>query len=198
MCVKAMNAEKQMTLMAALHHRIDAWRRDEKGISAVEFALILPMMITMYIGAVEFSHALTIDRRVTSVASAAADLVAQSEEVDDGALTDIFTASTSIMMPYNAGPISIVLTSVVADEDNDTTVCWSAAHNGAAYAEDADYTVPAGLTQPFSSVIVAEVSYTYEPPVGQFLTGGIDMTDTFYLRPRRSLTVEKTDGDCND
>jgi hypothetical protein len=40
-------------------------------------------------------------------------------------------------------------------------------------------------------VIVAEVSYTYTPPVGEFLTGGLTMQDTFYLRPRRSLTVEK-------
>lgn len=193
-----MQTDKPLTLITALNRHMDAWRHDERGISAVEFALILPIMITMYIGAVEFSHALTIDRRVTSVASAAADLVAQSEEVDDAALDDIFTASTSIMIPYDAGPISIVLTSVVADEDNDTTVCWSDAHNGSAHAEDADYAVPAGLTQPFSSVIVAEVSYTYNPPVSQFLTGGINMTDTFYLRPRRSLTVENTDGDCND
>ena len=44
---------------------------DTHGVSAVEFALILPVMITMYIGAVEFSHALTVDRRVTAVASAA-------------------------------------------------------------------------------------------------------------------------------
>ncbi len=173
-----------------------AWRRDERGVSAVEFAMILPIMITMYIGAVEFSHALTIDRRVTSVASAAADLVAQSEEVNDADLLDIFEVSTSIMLPYTADPISIVLTSVVADANNDTTVCWSAAHNGSAYAKGAAYTVPDGLTQAFSSIIIAEVTYAYTPPVGEYLTGGITMTDNFYLRPRRSLTVEKTGETC--
>lgn len=172
--------------------RLRRWRGDERGISAVEFALILPIMLTMYIGAVEFSHALTIDRRVTAVASAAADLVAQAEQVSDSDLNDIFEASTTIMMPYSATPISIVLTSVVADEENRTKVAWSAAHNGTPHAEGTDFTVPDGLTQPFSSVIVAEVSYNYTPPVGEFLTGGITMTDKFYLRPRRSLTVEKT------
>lgn len=172
---------------------MSCWRRDERGVSAVEFAMILPIMIVLYIGAVEFSHALTIDRRVTSVASAAADLVAQSEEITDAELLDIFEASTSIMLPYTADPISIVLTSVVADENNDTTVAWSAAHNGTPHGENTAFSLPDGLTQPFSSVIVAEVSYSYDPPVGEFLTGGITMTDTFYLRPRRSLTVEKTD-----
>lgn len=169
------------------------YRGDERGVSAVEFALVLPIMITMYIGAVEFSHALTIDRRVTAVASAAADLVAQSEEVSSSDLLDIFQASSTIMMPYAAAPISIVLTSVVADADNNTKVAWSAAHNGTPHAVNSQFAVPAGLTQPFSSVIVAEVAYSYQPPVGEFLTGGITMNDKFYLRPRRSLTVEKVD-----
>lgn len=174
-----------------------ALARDTKGVSAVEFALLLPIMITMYIGAVEFSHALTVDRRVTAVASAASDLVAQSEEVNSGAVQDIFTAATSILLPYSAAPISIVLSSVVADSNNDTTVGWSCAHNGgAAHSTGSAYTLPEGLTQPFSSVIVAEVSYSYQPPIGHYMTGGISMDEIFYLRPRRSLTVEWQGGGC--
>lgn len=169
---------------------------DTRGVSAVEFALILPVMITMYIGAVEFSHALTVDRRVTAVASAASDLVAQTEEVNSGSIQDIFTAATSIMTPYTVAPISIVLTSVVADSDNDTTVDWSCALNGAPYSDGSNFTLPSGLTQPFSSVIVAEVTYAYQPPIGQYMTGGINMTETFYLRPRRSLTVEWQGAGC--
>ena len=99
-----------------------ALARDTHGVSAVEFALILPVMITMYIGAVEFSDALTVDRRVTAVASAATDLTAQTEEVSASSINDIFTAATSIMLPYSATPISIVLTSVVADSK--TTPPW--------------------------------------------------------------------------
>ncbi|HDL17096.1 MAG TPA: pilus assembly protein, partial [Rhizobiales bacterium] len=88
-----------------LRRRLRALAHDTGGVSAVEFALILPIMITMYIGAVEFSSALTVDRRVSSVASAAADLTAQAEEVTSNSLQDIFTAATSIMTPYSADPI---------------------------------------------------------------------------------------------
>lgn len=171
--------------------RLSRLARDESGLGALEFALILPIMLTMYIGAVEFGHALTIDRRVTSVASSAADLVAQVEEVCDDNIDDIFTAAESILTPYTTGPLSIVLTSVVADAENKTTVDWSSAHNGTPRPENTAITLPTGLTQPFSSVIMAEVSYTYDPPVSETLTGGITMSETFYLRPRRSLTVEK-------
>ena len=100
------------------------------------------------------------------------------------------------MQPYSSTPISIVLTSVVADEDNNTNVSWSCAHNGAAYADDSAYTLPAGLTQPFSSVIVAEVTYSYTPPIGEFISGSLEMSETFYLRPRRSLTVEWEGAPC--
>lgn len=169
---------------------------DERGLSAVEFALILPVMIIMYIGAVEFSHALTVDRRVSSVASATADLTAQTEQVDAQSVQDIFTASTSILTPYSVAPISIVLTSVVADENNDTTVAWSCAMNGSPHGEGSNFSLPSGLTQPFSSVIVAEVTYNYTSPIGEYLTSGITMSETFYLRPRRSLTVEWQGAGC--
>ena len=183
-------------MISKSQHALAALARDTHGVSAVEFALILPVMITMYIGAVEFSHALTVDRRVTAVASAASDLVAQTEDVSANSLQDIFTAATSIMLPYSSAPISIVLTSVEADSNNDTTVGWSCAHSGTPHASGSAYALPTGLTQPFSSVIVAEVSYAYQPPIGHYMTGGINMTETFYLRPRRSLTVEWNGAPC--
>lgn len=170
--------------------------KDTRGVSAVEFALILPVMISMFIGAVEFSHALTVDRRVTSVASAAADLVAQSKQTSSAAVQDVFTAANSIMLPYSTAQIKILLTSVIADVNNDTTVDWSCGHNEAANADGSSYTLPAGLIQPFSSVIVAEVTYDYVPPIGEFITGPITLSETFYLRPRRSLTVEWDGAPC--
>lgn len=175
----------------ALMGRRTPFLNDDKGLGAVEFALIVPLMVTMYLGAVEFGHALTIDRRVTSVASSSADLIAQVEQVNDDDISDIFAAATSILSPYDTAPLSIVVTSVYADANNDTKVRWSEAQNGTAHASESAFTLPTGLTQPFSSVIVAEVTYMYDPPVGQFLTGGITMTETFYLKPRRSLEVEK-------
>ncbi len=190
------NTFRENGIVSVLKRRLRALAHDTHGVSAVEFALILPIMVTMYFGAVEFSSALTVDRRVSSVASAAADLAAQAEEVTSNSVQDIFTAATSIMLPYSADSISIVLTSVVADANNDTTVDWSCAQNGSAKSQGSAYTLPAGLTQPFSSVIVAEVAYSYTPPISQYLTGGLNMTETFYLRPRRSLAVTMQGGGC--
>jgi len=169
---------------------------DRSGVSAIEFAFIVPtIMVPLYFGAVEFSEALTVDRRVTSVASTTADLAAQAEELDQGGIEQIFDAARSIMVPYPSAGISIVVTSVVADEDNKTTVDWSCTENGTTHSEGSDFTLPPNLTQPFSSVIVAEVAYTHTSFLANIIDTPINMTETFYLRPRRSLTVE-FDGAC--
>ncbi|MAC38359.1 MAG: pilus assembly protein TadE, partial [Oceanicaulis sp.] len=64
-------------MTSSLTHRLHRFWRDCRGLSAVEFALIAPVMILLYLGAVDLSLVLSIDRKVTSAASALADLVAQ-------------------------------------------------------------------------------------------------------------------------
>ncbi len=43
---------------------------DQSGLSALEFALIAPLMITTYFGAYEMCDVLLMDRKVTNVAAA--------------------------------------------------------------------------------------------------------------------------------
>jgi Flp pilus assembly protein TadG len=171
--------------------------RDARGVSAIEFALIAPVLLVLYVGAVEIGNALTIDRRVALVGSTAADLVAQKKTTSNSELNDVGNAAKSILTPYSTSPLKIVLTSVVADQNNKGKVAWSYGYNGgSARAKDSSYTVPEGLTQASSSVIVAEVTYDFSPLLnlsGLPNPGFFKMKSTFYARPRRSLTVNKTD-----
>ena len=176
---------------------------DQRGVSAIEFALILPILLALYISAVEIGNALTISRRAGSVAGAAADLVAQDKTTSANGLKDVMEAATSIFAsPDDApddAPLTIKLTSVVADSKNATKVAWSCANKGSGYAKDSAFAVPAGLTEADSSVIVAEVEYKYAPllDLPEFGSpGAFTMTRKFYAKPRRSLTVQKTDQGC--
>jgi Flp pilus assembly protein TadG len=168
---------------------------DRRGVSAVEFALIVPLLIALYVGSVELGNALTISRRTSAVASTAADLAAQVKTVSNADLADIATAASAILTPYSTDPLRIVLTSVVADDKNATKVDWSYATNGASpRAKNSAVSLPAGLTQANSSVIVAEVTYAFTPLLGLSFAnpGSFTMSRTFYSRPRKSLTVAKT------
>ena len=55
--------------------------RDETGVSAVEFALIAPVMILFYAGMVDLCQGYMAVRRTSHVAASVADLTAQSRDI---------------------------------------------------------------------------------------------------------------------
>ena len=165
---------------------------DCAGLAAVEFALIFPLMIAFYFGAIETSHMLTANRRVTSVAYSAADITAQAMSVSDSDMSDIFAASSAILRPFSTTPLSIRISSVVANSSGVNKVAWSDGYQGPALAVGSTVSLPAGLTSPGTSVIVAEVTYQYSSPISQTVTEEITFTDTAYLKPRRASQVSRT------
>jgi len=164
------------------------------GLAAVEFAFIAPVMIVMFFGTVELSAALDCRARVTSVASTAADLVAQETSVSTADMTNVFSALNAIIFPYASGPAKIVISSLVDNGHGAATVAWSNAQNATARTVGSTVTVPTGLIVSGSggSVILAEISYAYSTATTVYLTGPLTMANSFYARPRRSLTVTHT------
>jgi Flp pilus assembly protein TadG len=174
------------------------WRRTglaraEEGMALVEFSLVFPILLILFVGTVEFSEGFAVNRKLTNAASTVSDLVAQVPQVSDADLSDIAEVAETLMQPYQAANLGLVVTSVEADADNNTTVGWSYAHGSGATARTGGtpLVLPAGLTEPNSSVIVAETSYQFTPTVAYFLTGDITLTGRAYFRPRVSRVVEK-------
>ena len=165
---------------------------DRRGVAAVEFALILPLMIIMYFGALEITDALTANRRVTLATQTVADLVAQSAVITDDDMTDIFAATAAVMAPFDASNLKMRVTSVVADGHNNTKVAWSDGYNMSARGKNSTLALPAGLTSGGDSVIYAEVKFTYTSLLGKYFTSPFVFTDEAYLRPRRSLQIART------
>ncbi len=175
--------------VGALSHR---YALDAQGMVAVEFALLIPVMLTLYFGTIETTNAMTAARRVTNVAATAADLTAQAAAVSASDINDIFSASTAILSPFPTNVVKITITSVVASSSNasSTKVSWSKAYGGAsARSVNSSVTLPAGLTTAGSRVIMVEVAYTYSSPISTFITGPIVMNEVAYLKPRRSTEV---------
>src|ERR1700726_3230086 len=79
--------------------------RDRSGIAATEFAVIVPLMLVMFFGTVEFSSGVAVDRKVTLVARTLSDLTSQSLSVATTDLSNFFAAGTAILTPYPATPI---------------------------------------------------------------------------------------------
>lgn len=166
--------------------------RDNCGVGAVEFALVLPVLLIIYLGGVELSHTVTVDRKVTSVTSAVGDLVAQGTAIDDDEMANIFDAARMIVFPYDVATLTMVVTSVDVTEDGDTVI-WSDAFHGTQRAEGSEVTLPAGVRIEGTTLIMAEVQYDYVPTLGQMFTDTVHLSDTLYFRPRSVDSVCRND-----
>jgi Flp pilus assembly protein TadG len=172
--------------------RIFDFLRAMDGLAAVEFALIAPVMIMMFFGVIELSSGVDCNARVGRVASTVGDLVAQATTVSTADTTNAFNAANAILYPYAAANARIVVSSLVDNGAGATKVAWSDAQNATPRTVASTVTVPTGLVTSGSggSVIYTEISYTFAPAVPYFLGASITLTDSFYTKPRRSLTVK--------
>jgi Flp pilus assembly protein TadG len=162
---------------------------NQSAVSALEFALILPIMITLYLGGVELGDSLTIHRKVTHVTSALADLVTQAKVISDTDMKNILDASAAIVAPYNTSLLKIKVTGVKIDAQGKGTVAWSDARNDTPLSLNTPIAIPTAVATPNTFLVTAEVHYNYTPVIGYIMTGTFDMNDKFFLRPRLVNTV---------
>ena len=184
--------------------RRKTFAKSESGISAVEFALIAPLMAVIYFGCIELSLMMTLDRKVTGATAALGDLTARASNVTNDDLSDIFEATRMVMQPSDMSKADMRVTSLIDDGTDadssdgiDAKVVWSDACGSlSALATDATVTIPANLVPTNGTIIMAEIEYPFDSPIGFFFQNQKDLTDKFYLRPRRvdSITRDTSTG----
>lgn len=179
-------------LSALTRRYVEALRDDRAGVAATEFALLLPLMITLYLGGVEVSQAVAIDRKVSLTARTVADLTSQSSVINNTDMQNILDASTAVMSPYGASNVQIVLSFVQLDATKTATVGWSDAKNASPRPQNSSVSVPSGIAIANSTLVMAEVKYPYKPTIGYVITGTLNLTETFFMRPRLQDTITRT------
>ena len=165
---------------------------DQRGVSALEFAFIAPILIAFYFGMVELTQAMMADRRANHVASAVGDLVTQSSQLTNAEVADIFSIAKTIMSPFPAAPLGVRVISVSVDSKGVATVDWCEASGMSDLGDGSSYKLPAGLVPNGQSIVVAESTYAYSSPFGKLFPKGVTFSDTLYLKPRRSTKVMRT------
>ena len=162
---------------------------DRRGLAAIEFAMIVPIMLVMFFGTVELSSGVAVDRKVTLVARTLSDLTSQSSSVADADLNNFFTIKNAMLTPYPPGPVQATITELYVDPITlKARVQWS--KGSAARSKDSIVGIPTALAIANSYLIMGEVSYLYLPTVGYVMSkSGINLTSTAYTRPRQNPCV---------
>jgi Flp pilus assembly protein TadG len=161
--------------------------RDRRGVSAVEFALMAPLMVALYLGCVEVSDGVSAALKVTLTAAALANLTAQVTTISSSDMTNILNASSAIIAPYSPNNLAITVSCLNIDSKQKATVKWSATLNGTARAAGSIYSFTdstAALDVANTQLILAEASYQYTPIVGDAITGAITLSDRMFMSPR--------------
>lgn len=161
--------------------------RDRRGVSAVEFALLAPVMITLYVGCAEISDGVGADRKVTMTAAALANLASQVGTISTSDMTNIMDATSAIIAPYSTSQLSITVSCISIDSQNRATVKWSVTRGGT--ARSGSITIPSALAVANSQLVLGEASYQYRPTVGYTVTGTLNLSDRMYMSPRITAPV---------
>jgi len=162
---------------------------DERGNATIDFAFLLPIMLMLFIGVVEITNLLLVDRKVVAAAQTTADLVSQRREVTDAQINDVLTAAQLIFDPLPASAVTIGIAGV---RYNSTTgaaeLDWARSQNGGSVPDA--LTVANGLGDAGEGVVIARVTYNYSPVFFDFVIGPTQLEETSVMRPRRSQYVE--------
>ena len=180
---------KTFAFLTGLSQRLSSLRRDQRGVSAVEFAMLLPLMVTLYLGAVEISQGVSIHRKVTLTARTVADLASQVSTISNSDMTNLLNAASSVVSPFPVGQLKVTVSAVSIDNNNQAKITWSCTLNGTKRGVGSSVSLPSALNVANSQLIWSEVSYNYVPTIGYVITGTLNLQDHIYMRPRLSDAV---------
>jgi len=198
--------------------RLGIYRRflaSTRGLAAIEFGLVFPMLLVMLLASIDAGRAVAIYMKVRAAAYALDAMANQYTNIQDIDVQNIEGAAAIVLAPFASAPLALRISQVEVTTGG-PVVAWSEARNITAYSKGNSITIPANLAStsapnnacpvtPASAnlytagnvnnkgcyLMLAEVEYTYTPMFGAFITGPITISDKLYVTPRNSVCVKR-------
>ena len=161
----------------------------------IEFVLLLPLMLLIWGGMVEFANVHFAGRKVALATQSIADLIAQERAITIEELTNLVDAGNAIMFPYPTDTMGYRMQSIAVDDDGKITGLPTTWLFSAGQAQPGAAAIPAQaetLLTTNDSTIYVSVTYTYEPvsvfgalPGLNELISNITFTEEAFAKPRQ-------------
>lgn len=179
--------------LATIYRRFIASTR---GVAAIEFAMIMPVLMVIFLGSYDGGRAIAVYMKVRSATYTLDAITNQYTTIQSSDMQAIVGATSVVLAPYSSTPVVVVISQIKINTGGKATVSWSYALNGTPLAQGSTVTIPAGLVASGNTcgtypcyLIFGQVSYTYTPLFGFFGSGGITLADSLYVTPRSSACI---------
>lgn len=178
-------------------------RSAKSGMAVVEFALILPVLMTMFYGCIEVTRFILISQKVEKMAHSAADVTAQAKIVTGSSMNQLLAATGDIMEPFDTGTNSRIMISSLyrAAGAANATVSWRHCGGGSMVATShlgnvgTTPAMPGGFTfNERENVIAAEVFYQFSPLISSRFYGTTTIYRAAFYKPRLGLLTTTPTG----
>ncbi len=162
--------------------------RDATGTVSVEFALLLPILLTLFFGCFEASNLLLADLKVDDATETAADLLGQTEigyVLQTADFNNFTSAATEVLTPLPTAGTQLQLAfASVTYSTGSPVIDWHYEVNGASPITLASIPAGLGTNSTQDSVVVVHAQYAYSSPVSYVLKWSYTLSSTSYNRPR--------------
>jgi Flp pilus assembly protein TadG len=172
-----------------------------RGVAAVEFAMVMPVLLLLFLGSFDAGNAIAVYMKVRSATYTLAAITNQYgtgvNAISSTNMSAITGAAAAVLAPYSNTPTVVVISQIKATSATQAVVSWSYSLNGTALTQGATFS---NLPTSFASnscgssypcyVVLASVSYAFTPSFGAFLTGPIHFSDSLYVTPRSSVCIQ--------
>ncbi|KPF44504.1 TadE/TadG family type IV pilus assembly protein [Rhizobium sp. AAP43] len=193
-----MSPFKSSSWRACCDRLTDLWR-DRQGVGAVEFALIAPMLLVVYLMAFELTIGLSISKKTSMAASTIGDLISREDKVTKVSLATSSDVAKAMFVPYPSKDLLIKITGIKIDDKEAAKVAWSWSSTGVApYVVGSTPTIPSDLVEPSIFLVRTELSVSHEllmwlPGLTGSSTKTLTLGREFFFRQRLSKDIECSD-----
>lgn len=185
-------------MIAALASLLRGWRAlraaaaDRRGAALMEFAIACPVFVVLLVGGVDLSRLIILNQKLDRVASGLGDLVAQSDEMTQAQMNQIFAATTHVAAPFDFPRDGRVVITSISVTGGTPRINWQAGGGGSLSVSSrigvgagSTVVLPQGLTVTGSDTLVAaEVFFDFESLFGLGLVPSARLYHRSFFRPR--------------
>ncbi|WP_319411510.1 TadE/TadG family type IV pilus assembly protein [uncultured Cohaesibacter sp.] len=175
-------------LLSGFRAQLQRFRKDERGVSVIEFTLVIPIMAILAVGSWELTKAVMTKRKNSNLATSVANLAAQDDSITDSDWATFEDIADKILFPYNNFAHRLGLIAVEVDKNGKLKEVCS---YGDADIQTSELPAALRINNSFYIMTASEVDYLAFTKDAKFYgmnSGVTDMTfrDIAIFAPRNS------------